>query len=58
MIKWCCKMFYKGKLYSGHYWTDEYSLARARREVVKLQRMHGPMTFELTDYQTGAIINT
>ena len=58
MTRWICKMFYKGKLYTGYYWGEEYSLARARKEVVKLQRMHGPMTFELTDAQTGAIINT
>ena len=58
MIKWCCKMFYKGKLYTGHYWTDELSLARARKRVAELQRFHPAMTFELTEYQTGAIINT
>jgi len=58
MIRWCCKMYYMGKLYTGYYWTDEYSLARARREVVKMQRLNPPMTFELTDYRTGAIINT
>jgi hypothetical protein len=51
-------MFYKEKLYSGHYWGAEYSLARARREVVKMQRMHPAMTFRLTDGKTGVIINT
>lgn len=56
MIKWCCKMFYKGKLYTGHYWTDELSLARARKKMAELQKFHPVMTFELTDYRTGAII--
>lgn len=56
MIKWCCKMFYKDKLYTGHYWTDELSLARARRRVAELQRFHPAMRFELTDYQSGAIL--
>jgi hypothetical protein len=49
-------MFYGDKLYTGYYWGEEYSLARARREVAKMQRMHPPMRFELTDAQTGAII--
>jgi hypothetical protein len=56
MIKWECKMFYGNKLYSGHYWTDELSLARARRKVAELQRFHPAMRFQLTDYQTGAIL--
>ena len=58
MYRYICKMFYKEKLYSGHYWGAEYSLARARREVVKMQRMHPAMTFRLTDGKTGVIINT
>jgi len=57
MIKWCCKMYYMGKLYTGHYWTDELSLARARKKMAELQKFHPAMTFELTDYRTGAIIN-
>ena len=58
MTRYICKMFYGNKLYSGHYWGDEYSLARARRAVAELQRLHGPMRFELTDARTGAIIET
>jgi hypothetical protein len=58
MTKWICKMFYGDKLYTGHYWTDELSLARARKRVVELQRYHPAMRFELTDARTGAIINT
>ena len=50
-------MFYKDKLYSGHYWGDELSLARARRKVKELQRMHPGMRFQLTDWQKGSIIN-
>jgi hypothetical protein len=50
-------MFYKDKLYTGHYWGDELSLARARRKVKELQRMHPPMRFVLTDWQKGSIIN-
>lgn len=50
-------MFYKDKLYTGYYWSDELSLARARRKVVELQRFHPSMRFELTDYQTGVKIN-
>ena len=57
MIKWECKMFYGEKLYTGHYWTDELSLARARRKVVELQRFHPVMRFQLTDYQNGVIID-
>jgi hypothetical protein len=51
-------MFYGDKLYTGHYWGDDYSLARARREVVKMQRMHPVMRFELTDGKTGVTIDT
>jgi hypothetical protein len=58
MTRWICKMFYGDKLYTGHYWTDELSLARARKRVAELQRFHPPMRFELTDARTGAIINT
>ena len=58
MIKWACKMYYGDKLYSGHYWTDELSLARARKKMAELQRFHPVMRFELTDYETGAIIET
>ena len=58
MVKWACKMFYGDRLYSGHYWGDEYSLARARKAVAELQRFHPVMRFELTDYQTGRIIDT
>jgi hypothetical protein len=58
MYSYICQMYYKDRLYSGHYWGDEYSLARARREVVKMQRIHPVMTFRLTDGKTGAIINT
>jgi hypothetical protein len=50
-------MFYKDKLYSGHYWGDELSLARARRKVAELQRFHPAMRFVLTDWQKGSIIN-
>ena len=50
-------MFYKDKLYSGHYWTDELSLARARRKVAELQRMHPVMRFVLTDWELGSIID-
>ena len=57
MIKWECQMLYKDKLYSGHYWGDELSLARARRKVAELQRMHPPMRFVLTDWQKGSIID-
>jgi hypothetical protein len=56
MIKWECQMFYKDKLYSGHYWGDELSLARARRKVAELQRYHPAMRFVLTDWQLGSII--
>ena len=56
MYRWVCKMYYKGRLYSGHYWGHEYSLARARKEMQKMQGMHAPMQFELTDLTTGAII--
>ena len=57
MVKWECQMFYGDKLYSGHYWTDELSLARARRKVAELQRMHPVMRFTLTDWQEGRIID-
>ena len=50
-------MFYGDKLYSGHYWTDELSLARARRKVAELQRLHPVMRFTLTDWELGSIIN-
>ena len=56
MYRWVCKMYYQGRLYSGYYWGHEYSLARARKEMQKMQGMHAPMTFELTDLTTGAII--
>ena len=56
MTKWECKMFYGNKLYSGHYWGDEYSQARACRKMAELQRFHPAMRFELTDYKTGAIV--
>jgi hypothetical protein len=49
MIKWECKMFYGDKLYSGHYWTDELSLARARKKIAELQKFHPAMRFELKD---------
>ena len=55
MIKWACLMYYGDKLYSGLYWGDELSLARARRKMAELKRFHPAMRFELTDYQTGAI---
>ena len=57
MYKWLCQMFYKDKLYTGYYWGDEYSLARARRKVVEMQRLNPVMRFELTDNQTGVKIN-
>jgi len=57
-MRWACLMYYKDRLYSGHYWGEEYSLARARRAMVELQRLHPAMTFRLTDWKTGAIINT
>lgn len=57
-MKWACLMYYGDKLYSGHYWGEEYSLARARRKMAELKRFHPAMTFRLTDYATGAIINT
>jgi len=50
-------MFYKDKLYTGYYWGDELSLARARKKVVEMQRMNPVMRFELTDNQTGVKIN-
>ena len=58
MVKWECQMFYGDKLYSGHYWGDELSLARARRKVAELQRMHPVMRFVLTDWEKGRIIET
>jgi hypothetical protein len=57
MVKWECQMFYGDKLYSGHYWTDELSLARARRKVMELQRYHPAMRFVLTDWQKGSVVN-
>ncbi len=57
MYRYICQMFYKDRLYSGHYWGDDYSLARARRAVAKMQRQHPVMTFRLTDGKTGAIIH-
>ena len=57
MVKWECQMFYGDKLYSGHYWTDELSLACARRQVAELQRMHPVMRFQLTDWEKGSIID-
>lgn len=57
-MKWACLMYYKDQLYSGHYWGQELSLARARRKMAELKRFHPGMRFELTDYATGAIINT
>jgi hypothetical protein len=50
-------MFYGDKLYTGHYWTDELSLARARKKVAELQRFHPSMRFTLTDWELGSIIN-
>ena len=50
-------MFYGEKLYSGHYWTDELSLARARKKVAELQRYHPSMRFVLTDWELGSIID-
>jgi hypothetical protein len=58
MYRYVCQMFYKDKLYSGHYWKDEYSQARACRKMAELQRFHPAMRFVLTDYATGAIIKT
>ena len=55
MYRFVCQMYYKDKLYSGHYWKD-YSLARACREMDKLCEHRPGMRFELTDYKTGAII--
>jgi hypothetical protein len=49
MIKWECKMFYGDKLYTGYYWTDDLSLARARKKVAELQKFHPAMRFELKD---------
>ena len=57
MVKWECQMFYGDKLYSGHYWTDELSLARARKKVAELQQFHPSMRFVLTDWELGSIIN-
>jgi hypothetical protein len=57
MVKWECQMFYKDKLYSGYYWGDELSLARARRKVAELQRFHPVMRFVLTDWELGRIID-
>jgi hypothetical protein len=54
MIKWECQMFYGDKLYTGHYWTDELSLARARKKVAELQRYHPAMRFTLTDWEKGS----
>ena len=48
-IKWECRMFYGDKLYTGYYWGDDLSLARARRKVAELQRLHPAMRFELKD---------
>jgi hypothetical protein len=48
MVKWECQMFYKDRLYSGHY---------ARKKVVELQRYHPAMRFVLTDWQKGSIID-
>ncbi len=58
MYRYICQMFYGDKLYTGHYWGADYSLARARRAVAKMQRQHPAMTFRLTDGKTGVIINT
>ena len=58
MTKWACLMYYGDQLYSGHYWGDELSLARARRKMVELQRYHPAMRFELTDYKSGDTIKT
>ena len=57
MVKWECQMFYGDKLYSGHYSTDELSLARARKKVAELQRFHPSMRFTLTDWELGSIID-
>jgi len=57
MYRYVCQMYYKDKLYSGHYWTDELSLARARRKVAELQRFHPAMRFVLTDWEKGSIID-
>ncbi len=57
MYNYVCQMYYKDKLYSGHYWKD-YSRARARKEMAKLCQHRPGMRFELTDYKTGVIIDT
>ena len=57
-MRWACLMYYGDKLYTGHYWGEEYSLARARKKMVELKRFHPAMTFRLTDYATSAIIET
>ena len=56
MYSYVCQMFYKDRLYSGHYW--KYSQAKARREMLKLCEHRPGMRFELTDYKTGVIIDT
>ena len=56
MYSYVCQMFYKDRLYSGHYW--KYSLAKARKEMLKLCEHSPGMRFELTDYKTGVIIDT
>ncbi len=58
MYRFVCQMFYKDKLYAGHYWGDEYSQARACKAMAELQRYRPGMRFVLTDYKTGAIIKT
>jgi hypothetical protein len=58
MYNYVCQMYYKDKLYSGHYWGEEYSKARACKAMVELQRYRPGMRFVLTDYKTGAIIKT
>jgi hypothetical protein len=55
-MKWACLMYYQDKLYTGHYWGEEYSLARARKAMAELQRFHPVMRFELKDYATGNLI--
>jgi hypothetical protein len=53
LCKWECKMFYKDKLYTGYYWGNDYSLARARKKVTELQQVNPAMRFELADNQNG-----
>ena len=57
-IRWACKMITKqGEQVGVYYWAPSKRLEECKTSMQYLKNNNKTCTFELTDYDTGAIIH-